>query len=644
MRSVTSWFNPTLYQKNITRFWPLWGLYLFCGLCATSVLLLQQWMTYSGGIHHYDRVYDIALDLPQMLPFLVWVALFYCVMCAMAVYGYLYNHRSACGIHAMPMSRNTLFFTNYLSGVSFFLLPNLLITLITALTECALLRAPDLGIALGRLVLVCVVLTGIELFFFGFATLCGMVTGNTLALPAFYAIFNGLAAGLYSIALAWARVVYYGVDFHSRLPRLIYWLTPVYSLTEACDFERYGDVNGVWQELPYAQQHLADPTAVAIYAVAGILLSGIALLFYRKRHMESAGDVVAFRPLFPLFRFGVGACAALTGGAVMTAFFSLENSLVFSTLCALLWAAIGYFAAEMLLQKSFRVWKQWKGCTVLLACCVVVSVCVHTDVFGIESKVPEMDDVESVRIYISPTYPDHMDWVTLAQPEQIQAVIDTHRLLVNDLDFYKNARYEGGHEQYSYIDMEYTLKNGATLSRYYSMLPLVREELADTTTLTGQLNTLVHDPQIRSQSFGMESLLRDYRVDTGELEYYDPLSDEWENVSIRENTDLLWRAVQMDFQQGNLGNLFLFDPDLTPAEENFTAPYSPSGEMVTTASREYSTAVYLRLYFLPLSFRDNSPYEQSVNYHHFRCVLTPDAQNTIQALELLGCKLPFQIP
>ena len=135
MRSVTSWFNPTLYKKNITRFWPLWGLYLFCGLCVTAVLLLQQWIDYGGGIHRYDRVTDIALDLPDMLPFLVWVSLFYCVMCAMAVYGYLYNHRSACGIHAMPMSRDTLFCTNYLSGVSFFLLPNLVITLITALVK-----------------------------------------------------------------------------------------------------------------------------------------------------------------------------------------------------------------------------------------------------------------------------------------------------------------------------------------------------------------------------------------------------------------------------------------------------------------------------------------------------------------------------
>ena len=25
MRSKTSYFNPTLFKKNLTRFWPLWG-------------------------------------------------------------------------------------------------------------------------------------------------------------------------------------------------------------------------------------------------------------------------------------------------------------------------------------------------------------------------------------------------------------------------------------------------------------------------------------------------------------------------------------------------------------------------------------------------------------------------------------------
>ena len=58
------------------------------------------------------------------------------------------------------------------------------------------------------------------------------------------------------------------------------------------------------------------------------------------------------------------------------------------------------------------------------------------------------------------------------------------------------------------------------------------------------------------------------------------------------------------------------------------------------ATKEYSTQVYLQLHFLPLSFFQNDGREQSVGYRTFRCVLTADAHNTIQALELQGCYVP----
>ena len=31
MQSKTSYFNATLFRKNLTRFWPLWGLASFIG-------------------------------------------------------------------------------------------------------------------------------------------------------------------------------------------------------------------------------------------------------------------------------------------------------------------------------------------------------------------------------------------------------------------------------------------------------------------------------------------------------------------------------------------------------------------------------------------------------------------------------------
>ena len=52
MRSATSCFNLTLYQKNLSRFWPIWALYglIWLFLLPISILftLLERRLRYAG--------------------------------------------------------------------------------------------------------------------------------------------------------------------------------------------------------------------------------------------------------------------------------------------------------------------------------------------------------------------------------------------------------------------------------------------------------------------------------------------------------------------------------------------------------------------------------------------------------------------
>ena len=43
MRSVTSYFNPTLYKKNLARFWPMWVSWLVLWLFMLPLNLVNQW-------------------------------------------------------------------------------------------------------------------------------------------------------------------------------------------------------------------------------------------------------------------------------------------------------------------------------------------------------------------------------------------------------------------------------------------------------------------------------------------------------------------------------------------------------------------------------------------------------------------------
>lgn len=64
----------------------------------------------------------------------------------------------------------------------------------------------------------------------------------------------------------------------------------------------------------------------------------------------------------------------------------------------LFWGLAGYFAAEMLLRKSFRVLAAWKGAVPLAAVIVLLSLSVHYDWYGFEDRVPQADQVTAVTL------------------------------------------------------------------------------------------------------------------------------------------------------------------------------------------------------------------------------------------------------
>ena len=60
MLSKTSYFNATLFRRNLTRFWPLWGLASFIGaLFPLAVLLDMEGL----GVQLSDAGYNDVLHL-----------------------------------------------------------------------------------------------------------------------------------------------------------------------------------------------------------------------------------------------------------------------------------------------------------------------------------------------------------------------------------------------------------------------------------------------------------------------------------------------------------------------------------------------------------------------------------------------------
>ncbi len=237
MRSGTSCFNGTLYRKTMARFWPLWALYGLFWMFAIPLNLMNRYFNYlrwTGGTGTpQDLLLDLAQSIPEYLAPGVWLAALMGLLCAMACFGYLYNNRSACMMHALPMRRETLFVTQYLAGLSFLLLPVAAVALCGVLVELALLPPSVWADALPCLAVWFLAHSGACLFFFSFAAFCAMFTGHILALPVFYGVLNGLALGVYALIQSLLDQFYYGFFFQDPSGGPVYYLTPLYALIEA---------------------------------------------------------------------------------------------------------------------------------------------------------------------------------------------------------------------------------------------------------------------------------------------------------------------------------------------------------------------------------------------------------------------------
>ena len=559
MRSAKSWFNWTLFQKNMTRFWPIWGLYLVIWLFVFPINLILNDIDLRWFAHQQVLTLIRSLGLP--------LAAVFSLLAACAVWSYLYNNRSACLMHSLPIRREGLFLTNFLSGMTFLAGPNLIVFLLTLLAEAA--RGT---VDAGSLTMWFFSVSLMELAFFCFATFCAMFTGHILGLPAFYAILNVLAAGLvWLLDLTLSRFVF-GYTGIEGLWRAAEWLTPAWKLMD------YLEVRHIAARDTYQFVGLGY---ILIYVFFGLVLAAVALAVYRRRDMERAGDVVTVSPMRPVFQYGVAFCCALAFGSLLYEIFrgSLPEGawtlLVFMLLCG----GLGYFIARMLLEKSFRVLRYWKGCVPFLAALVVLVCVMEFDLTGFERRVPDQGDVELVEIWGVSTKPyDSGDYIALdsEDPEVIRAVLEAHRAIVENKDIMESDPYSGSwwteatgysvqNSGYCGFHVVYTLENGKTLGRDYD-LPISVEDLNNPESVTAKLDALINLPQVAKMVYGIDDKAEEHLAVENLVEItltslnFEDSSQQIVAVN-RTAYERVYEAVMADLEEGNLGRRYLMDDE-----------------------------------------------------------------------------------
>ncbi len=430
MKLKTSFFNTAALRKNLTRFAPAWGLY---GLALVLIVLN---ISDQAGIN-FARMMGYSISTMVVVNFC------YALLCALLLFGDLYNSRMCNALHAMPMRREGWFLTNVVSGLLFSLIPNTVVALLGVILSEELWMFPLLWLG---------AVTMQFLFFFGVAVFSGYLVGNRVALALVYYILNGFSPILYLLIQSIFEPMLYGVTVQRE------WFVEFCPLEKMIDTVYLAvfdviDTPGQW---PW--EFIDGWGYMGICAGLGVVALGVALLCYRKRNLEAAGDFAATKPI------GIGFLILYTicGGACCHSFFSLflgdENEWLLY-----LGLAIGFFTGLMLLKRTVRVFKPkaFLGFGAVVLAMVLSVIVVRTDLLGIVRWMPKAEQIKSVSITTGGTADYRNRQLTLTEAGDLEKILQIHQYGLQNRD----AGIDG--KQDVRVLLRYTMKTGAVREREY---------------------------------------------------------------------------------------------------------------------------------------------------------------------------------
>ena len=591
MRSKISCFNKTVYQKNLARFVPVWGVY---GLSlVVGILLLYT----NGGT---AKQFHFANHMTQLVEIMGVVNLLYAPLVAQLLFGDLYNSRMCYMLHAFPLRRENWFITNILSGLTFSLVPTGVMALVALplLTGSIFAGAPALAFWIflaSNLQFIC---------FFGMAVFTAMCVGNRFTMAAGYGLMNAGAAITYWLIDTVYTPMLYGVITPTALAEK---LTPMLHITNASYIktsanlytlrEQFGnDLKGAVVAFTITDQWWR----LWMLAGVGAAFMLLGLLLYRRRNLECAGDAVAFPVLVPVFQVLCAVFVAAAGQMFLYTFTGMDEQ---NFLVLTVGLIVGWYIGKMLLERSTRVFtrKNFFGLAILTAFFAVSLWMTHADVLGIETRLPKAETIKSVT-FGSREFTEDEDienflrlnrdalenrvdqWGTyvLVDGQWIQYVDDNSDRIDEEND----------NNHYTYVDsvnLTYELDNGKIIRRRYNIWmdndyvsseagQIARDYLTQWDTVNSRTITID----------GVEYNRLDYVLQDVKSVYVDFMKEETqrENVDVRSLID----AIQADCAEGHMAQSDYYHSGYFRVADEYTETgyYDVKSLGISIAGKEYT--------------------------------------------------------
>lgn len=489
MTSKISCFDRAVFRRALKKTAPVWILYTLYEL-----LLPLRLFSFCRGVSSCTDDFLVQIEKTilgyarinaSLLPFLLGGLL------AWVLFFWLFRAGTAYFYAALPVRRETLFLTNYLTGV--------LLCAAPALLSSLLLWAVGAGFGAAAFVPAMQVFAAAMLgflLFFSFAVLVCCVVGQMAAMPIVYVILNFTFFVLEAIVRHLLFTFVYGMPYSqsSTMQSFALHATPVLGLLQG-GFRVQTD----WLErdgmyyMEYAPR-LEGWSYLGMLAVLGLVFALCAFLLLKHREMERSGDVIAVGWLRPvaLYVFTIG--CALVLGALMAELFSSNtaDNFWYVLLFLFMGAFVGYFAGKMLLQKTIHVFRSgWLG---LGACCLALLLAfgaAEFDLFGYSRYLPERSAVQAAGL----THYQSNGLYTTQDDAFIQDVLNLHTAAVSEKSKQEHRRhaYQLGTDYTEQFYITYRMTDGTLTERYYSIV-YSDADLEDPDSLISRFSALYNSP------------------------------------------------------------------------------------------------------------------------------------------------------
>lgn len=577
MKLKRTCYDPAISRVTVKRY-GLVGVLYTIGIILITVGFINP-------VHYGEALSDVQ-NLCTAMPF---INLVYAALLTQLLLGDLYNPRLSYGLRSFPITQGGWFGTQVILGIVS-VLPGILISgiiLAAMLTAYRIYILVFLGYAFLSF-----------LFFYGAALLCAVCAGNRLGMLLLYCVVNfiGLFYGWMVIRVFCPLI--YGIYLRNFSVTFV----PVAQMYDQRPFDfTYKQnlaVSASGGDEAYRASYFSSANLQSVqltggvwvilgFAALGCVLIAIAMVLLRRRKAENVGDLLAFKQLNAVMLVICTVCTGLLLHLITYVFdWQLHLPMLFLGL------VLGYYAALMLIKRQTNVFnrKTFLPLVGIMGITLALLTATGLDLFGIASRVPQAEQVESVRIsQMSSQYP-----ISSSQPEDIAVALQIQQ---ESLDAHRQAeerrplleRIFGSEEQSpldestegSYrITLSFTLKDGRQFYRMYyvgrsfpSIQPLKARWSSPEYLFDVELLDENHQFDRALLKKKLEAATAQCNCNAGEL-YYTPATHQLGEQEIDQVLD----AILLDCQEGTMAQGTLFHQDYSYDSINFYFPHYNRGD------------------------------------------------------------------